>query len=192
MGYTTDFDGAWAVTPPLTEPHRDYLAAFSRTRRMRRDPLIAAAFPDPVRRAAGLPIGDDGGYFVGTAPDNAMDPHDPFGQDHDASILDYNQPPSGQPGLWCQWVPTHHVPSGHIEWDGGEKFYDYTDWIAYLIGHFLEPWGYTLNGEVRWFGEDREDFGVIRIVGNVVTSGTGTIIYPTLGRGEVGTITRTP
>ena len=27
------------------------------------------------------------------------------------------------PGIWCQWVPTDDGKG--IEWDGGEKFYNY-------------------------------------------------------------------
>jgi len=24
------------------------------------------------------------------------------------------------------------------------------EWLEYLISHFIEPWGYTLNGSVTW------------------------------------------
>ena len=51
-----------------------------------------------------------------------------------------------QPGLWCGWRPNEDGTV--IEHDGGEKFYDYTEWIQYLVHHFLEPWGYKLNGDV--------------------------------------------
>lgn len=199
MGYTTDFSGAFTVTPQLTPEHRAYLAAFAGTRRMKRDATKAAALPDPVREAVGLPIGKEGAYFVGG--------EDYRGQSRDDSVLDYNEPPGiasyesgggfsmssynayaqarrsaieagAQPGLWCQWVPTD---DGHaIEWDQGEKFYEYIEWIKYLIHHFLKPWGYTLNGEVSWYGEEREDTGLIRIVDNEVRTGRGTLSYPNL------------
>lgn len=138
--------------------HIAYLQAFSNTRRMKRDPAIADKFPDPVRHKVGLPIGKEGGYFVagrGVA-----------GQDRDQSILDYNNPPKGQPGLWCHWKPTEDGTA--ILWDQGEKFYDYVKWIDYLIAHFLGPWGYVLNGVVKWVGEDRSDRGKIVIKENDV------------------------
>jgi hypothetical protein len=75
-------------------------------------------------------------------------------------------PPSTQPGLWCQWVAGDGGNS--IEWDGGEKFYDYIDWIKYLINNFLKTWGYTINGTVKWRGEDFSDIGKIVIVDNQV------------------------
>jgi len=87
-----------------------------------------------------------------------------MGQDKDDSIADYNQPPMGQPGLWCQWRPTEDGEG--IEWDGGEKFYYYRGWLKYLIQNYLEPWGYTLNGEVTWEGEEPSDMGKIVVEDN--------------------------
>ena len=88
---------------------------------MKRKAEVAITMPDPIRQAAGLPIGDEAAYFVGGKGD--------FGQDHDNSIVDYNEPPTGQPGLWCQWI----IEDNEIIWDGGEKFYNYIEWIEYLI-----------------------------------------------------------
>jgi hypothetical protein len=140
--------------------HAAYLTAFSNTRRMKRDAKEAEKFPDPVRLAVGLPIGKEGGYFVGGSGFK--------GQNDDASVLDHNRPPSGQPGLWCQWIPDRYGRA--IVWDRGEKFYDYVEWLQYLIKHFLKPWGYVLNGEVQWRGEDRDDRGVIAVSANDVKS----------------------
>jgi hypothetical protein len=159
MGYHTDFRGIFQVTPRLKKEHAEYLSKFCETRRMKRDPSIAETLPDPLRERVGLPIGDDGGYFVGGTG--------VCGQDRDVSIVDwrdYNTPPGGQPGLWCQWTPTEGLDA--IEWDGGEKFYEYFEWIKYLIEHFIKPWGYVLNGEVEWRGEDWCDTGVISIKEN--------------------------
>lgn len=66
---------------------------------------------------------------------------------------------------------------GTVEWDGGEKFYDYVDWLWYIIEHFLKPWGYTVNGEVRWCGEDDEDRGTIVVVDNEVSTRLAQIIW---------------
>ncbi len=54
------------------------------------------------------------------------------------------------PAVYCQWIPTED--GGGLEWDGVEKFYYYTEWLEYLISHFLTPWGYVLNGTVRFMG----------------------------------------
>jgi hypothetical protein len=142
----------------LKSEHSAYLTVFSSTRRMRRDAKEVEKFPDPVRLAAGLPVGEEGGYFVGGGGFR--------GQDDDSSVLECNNPPAGQPGLWCHWAPDKYGRA--IVWDRGEKFYYYVEWLEYLIKHFLGPWGYVLNGEVRWRGEDREDRGAIVVAANDV------------------------
>lgn len=108
MGYTTTFEGTFTVDPPLNETEVDYLARFAETRRMHRG---------------------KGPYYV--------DGGGVCGQDREPDIIDYNQPPPGQPGLWCQWVPTDDGTG--IEWDGGEKFYSADLWLIYLINVFLKP-----------------------------------------------------
>lgn len=149
MGYTTDFYGEFRISPTLKPEHNLYLMQFSRTRRMRRDAKIAENMPDPVRISAGLPIGDNGAYFVGGRGF--------CGQDRDESVV--MDKPCGQPGYWCQWIPNEE--GNGLEWDGSEKFYEYVEWLNYLIEHFLKPWGYTLDGEVSWNGEGNDDTGVI-------------------------------
>jgi hypothetical protein len=151
MGYTTDFDGTFTCTPALNESQIAYLKQFAETRRMARDPAIASTLPDPLREAVGLPIGEEGEFFVGGGGSH--------GQGKDASILNYNSPAKSQPGLWCQWVPTED--GNWIEWDGGEKFYNYVEWIKYLNEKFLKPWGIVLDGKVSWSGEESSDVGVI-------------------------------
>lgn len=167
MGYTTDFDGEFSLDKPLDPEQITYLKKLSGTRRMKRDPAIAVTLPDPVRKAVGLPIGDDAGYFVGGL--------DFMGQESDPSVLNYNRPPIGQPGLWLQWEPSEDGTS--IVWNGSEKFYDYTDWLKYLIDNFLAPWGYTLNGEVEWQGEEPDDKGILGVKNNKVYVKKGTVTY---------------
>ncbi|MFB7910802.1 hypothetical protein ACFC1T_30640 [Kitasatospora sp. NPDC056076] len=77
MGYTTDFTGRVAVTPPLNPAEIAYLRKFAGTRRMDR---------------AGGPYYVDGSGYAG--------------QGRDADIRDFDKPPAGQPGLWCRWVTT--------------------------------------------------------------------------------------
>jgi hypothetical protein len=52
---------------------------------------------------------------------------------------DDDSPPNGQPELYCQWTPNKEGIT--IEWDTGEKFYGYIEWIEYLINQFLKKWG---------------------------------------------------
>ena len=79
------------------------------------------------------------------------------------------------PGIWCQWIPTNDKEG--IEWDGNEKFYEYIEWLKYLIKNFLSPKGYVLNGEVEWDGEERGDTGKIIVKDNIVETKKGKIIY---------------
>ncbi len=160
MGYTTNFSGSFSITPALKPEHIAYLQAFNTSRRMKRDEAKAEALPDAKRLAAGLPIGKEGGYYVGSAEDGQ------HGQDRDNSILDYNSPSSDQPGLWCQWTVSDD--GAELLWDEGEKFYDYTEWLEYLVENFLAPWGYVIAGEVEWEGEDSDDRGTIYAKDNCI------------------------
>jgi hypothetical protein len=176
MGYTTDFSGQFTLDKPLAANHLAYLQKFAETRRMKRDETITAGRPDPFREAVGLPVGIEGEFFVAAGGDAAQEGM--FGGYEEKSplgILDSNRPAKTQPGLWCQWVPTSDGTA--IEWDGGEKFYDYVEWLEYLIANFLKPWGYVLNGSVEWSGEDRGDVGVIEITNNEVNVKQGHIVY---------------
>jgi len=164
MGYTTNFDGVLKIEPQVSEEHAAYINKFAETRRMRRNASACMDFPDPIRQAVGLPIGLEGDYYVGA--------EGIAGQDRDASILDYNNPAESQPGLWCQWV----IDEGRTElgWDGGEKFYNYTDWLNYVIERFLDPWGYKLNGTIHWQGEQPDDIGTLTVTNNEVEEKTHT------------------
>lgn len=157
MGYHTDFRGGFEVTPPLQKVHENYINKFSETRRMKRDPDKLEDVPDPIRKAVNLGIGEDGEFFVGSKEHSGQDFSHP-------SVVDGNRPPSSQPGLWCQWI----VIGDTVQWDGGEKFYNYTEWLQYLIDNFFKPWGYTLNGQVDWRGEDWSDTGTIQVINNKI------------------------
>lgn len=149
MGYSTDFDGRFNLNKELDEDLYNYLIKFSETRRMARN----------------LPseYGTEGEFYV--------DGDGHAGQAREDNIIDYNKPPVTQPGLWCQWVPTDDRKG--IEWDGNEKFYEYTKWLKYIINNLLEPKGYILNGSVRWSGEDMYDIGTLEVKDNVVIEHSG-------------------
>jgi hypothetical protein len=153
MGYSTDFYGQFNVTPTLKAEDVEYLTKFSETRRM--------------ARKVDEKYGVEGEFYV--------DGKGYAGQGDDDTIIDHNRPPKTQPGLWCQWIPTEDGKA--IEWDGGEKFYDYVEWIEYLIKKILAPRGYVLNGEVEWQGEERGDIGKIVIKDNVVQVKEGRFTY---------------
>lgn len=159
MGYDTKFGGSFTLDRPLEEIHRKYLQAFADTRRMKRDTLKAILLPDPLRKAIGYPVGIEGEFFVGGLGD--------FGQEHDQSVIDHNTAPASQPGLWCQWEPDEHGTV--IQWNGVEKFYDYIEWLQYLIENFISRWGYKLNGKVFWNGEVDMDSGILSVKDNVLT-----------------------
>lgn len=181
MGYTTDFDGSVQITPPLNPHEIAYLLKFSASRRMARE---------------------RGPYFV--------DGSGFFGQDRDPDITDYNQPPPGQPELWCQWEPTEDGSA--IQWNGTEKFYSADEWMAYLIDTFLKPgaalqaelanpvdgrdypedfrhftFDHDVNGVINAQGEDAEDKWRLVVTSNAVAK------QPVTANGSAGdgiTITR--
>lgn len=191
MGYTTDFTGAAAITPTLKPEHRMYLQAFADIRHMPLDKAKAALIADPLREAVGLPVGNAGCYVIGyprwpfnkwdrelAAPKGALWQGGGWGNsEHLATVaVAFNGGfSSTTPGLWCQW--TVDDDGMHLSWDGGEKFYEYTEWLRWLIDNFFQPWGYTLNGEIYWSGEDSGDLGLIDVTDNKVTTHVGTITY---------------
>lgn len=79
-----------------------------------------------------------------------------------------------QPGLWCQWRLDDETT---LAWDGSEKFYNYIEWLQYLIAHFFEPWGIKVNGEVTWQGEDNADIGKIIVKDNEIEIYNGEVEY---------------
>lgn len=169
MGYDTYFNGRISIEPPLSRSQEEYLKAFSSTRRMKRDPELTAQRSDPLRELVGLPVGPEGGYFVGAGGH--------AGQEDSFDILDYNNAPTGQPGLWCKWTISVFKGKQFVEWNEREKFYDYTDWLHYLVKHFFEPWGITLNGLIEWQGEDSSDRGQIVVKDNQISIREGRWIW---------------
>jgi hypothetical protein len=144
MGYTTDFQGKFDFNKPLSDKMFNFLKLFNETRRMKRN----------VEEVFGV----EGEFYVFGGGS--------YGQDHEQNIVDYNQEPSTQPSLWLQWTPTEDRLS--LEWDSGEKFYSYTEWLVYLIHKVLAPNGYVLNGTVQWQGEENGDVGEIFVEDNRV------------------------
>lgn len=152
MGYTTDFTGRFNLNKKLKQKDYQFLVDLAGSRRMARN--------------VGPEYGVEGEFYVGGAKDGDYQTPD---------VIDFNRPPKTQPSLWLQWVPTEDRKG--LEWDGGEKFYSYVEWIKYLIDKVLEPRGYIVNGEVEWQGEDRNDMGKIIVKDNLVHVRQGVIVY---------------
>lgn len=186
MGYTTDFEGVLKFDKPLTQKQVKYINTLNSTRRMKRDvnklmELYGGKHGNPSAKDKKNPTevyGHDGEYF---AKDDGQ-----MGQGDDGSVIDHNCPPGqrgfsqgavekGQPGLWCQWEVNED--GTELSWDGGEKFYNYTEWLKYLIKNFFNPWKKKLNGELLWYGEDRSDIGKIKVSGNDVLVFEGDITF---------------
>lgn len=72
------------------------------------------------------------------------------------------------PGYYCQWIPTDD--GTQLIWDNGEKFYNYVEWLRYIIDKILKPKKYVLNGRMNWAGEDIEDNGIIEVRDNHITT----------------------
>lgn len=156
MGYTTEFEGTLQFNKEITEELKNFINKFSASRRMKRDvDKIKESFPDWKKHCYNGNLGTEGEYFVDI---------ECFVR-QDESILDFNRPPKTQPGLWCQWIINDN---GDLEWDGGEKFYHYEEWLNYLIDNFFEPEGYVLNGIISFQGEDSSDYGDIVVHNNNV------------------------
>lgn len=159
MGYTTDFNGVLTFNKEVMPELKDYINRFSNTRRMPRDnDKIKEIYPNWKKLCFFGNLGNKGEYFAPNSKD--------YGQEDDASILDYNGfKMSVHPGLWCNWIIND---DGNLEWNGAEKFYNYVEWLEYLIDNFFEPLDYELNGDITWQGEDSDDIGVIHVVNNIV------------------------
>jgi hypothetical protein len=154
MGYTTEFEGSFKITPTLKQEDIIYLNKFSQSRRR-------------GRKGLGEEFGVEGEFFV--------DGSEEFGQGKDSNIIDYSVPPKTQPGLWCNWEPNEN--GTELKWNGAEKFYNYIEWLNYLIDKILKPRGYTLDGEVTWQGEEDSDKGKMIVKKNKVSTKSGHTVY---------------
>jgi hypothetical protein len=163
MGYTTEFGGCVKLDKPLSPELKEYFEKFFGIRHMKRDPnkLHKEDIKKSLHNLIGFPVGAEGEFYCDPDADNC-------GQDHTPDVVDYNNPPTNVPGLWCGW--TFDEDGESLEWDGGEKFYDYVEWMQYIINVFLVPAGYICNGKIKWRGEDFNDMGVIEVKDNVVTT----------------------
>lgn len=151
MGYTTEFRGAFEFGDKKPDKEMtDFINKFSSSRRMARNCTTIVNYDKEWEKNCFFgKLGTEGEWYVG---------------DCQESIKDYNMPPRNQPGLWCDWV----IEDGKLVWNDSEKFYNYVEWLEYMIKNFFQPKGYVLNGEMKFQGEDFYDRGKIVIVNNKV------------------------
>lgn len=155
MGYSTDFFGHFNLSKKLTKDQSDYLHLFSRSRHFEID--VSMVKQSDLMKRLDISIGKEGCFYIGQTIYNIN-----YGLPY---TINYNKPPADCPGLWCDWIPTED--NCGIQWGGGEKFYNYTEWLNFIITHFLKKWDIEISGNVRFQGEDISDFGFLRIKNGV-------------------------
>ena len=161
MGYTTEFKGKFKLKfkdETKRKKVTELVNGLANTRRMQRDMRKLENFTEKEIKD----FGDEGEFYF---PTENSKYYNFAGQNRkDPSILNYNKPPKNQPGLWLQWVITGNI----LEWNGGEKFYYYTEWLNYLIKKIFEPNNVEISGTITYQGEEYEDVGKIEIVNGKV------------------------
>jgi hypothetical protein len=154
-------DGQFEIDKPLLSRHKNYLSKFLHLKRYKRNIKILKQRKDPVREEANLPLGEDGEFYVaGNVVDDSV---------WDKSILDYGNHPITQPSSWCLWS----VRNNKLAWNEcSDDFGTHADWLKYLVKNFFDPWGYMLNGQVKWRNEDKflekSSAGKIKIINNQI------------------------
>lgn len=181
MGYSTDFYGKFEIKPKLTINQAKFFNLWARYRRMKHN---VYAFDEknpedkPFRRLYkatgldkkfGLGFGTDGAlyFYMGKTPGG----YDDLNGSGDKTVLDGNQPPNGQPGLWCDLEVTED--GSFLQWNGSEKSYHMKEWLEYVIETFFKTWERTVTGNLNWQGEDDKDMGRIAIKDNKVFKSIG-------------------
>jgi len=177
------FNGKYGLPVPLEQ--RLTPTQLKHAKALKKDGILLDISTIPDNRTAAQIYGEQGQFFA-----------HPKGEDR-IGVIDYNRPPGQisttdffkdwhtneklkkegncQPGLWCSWIIS--PDRNYLEWNGAEKFYDYVEWLQYLITNFFQPWGIKLNGQIKWSGEDHTDVGIITVKNNIVTTKKGKIVY---------------
>jgi len=152
MGYDTKFTGNFILNEYLDLETKALIDGLSSTRRLAID---TSKLPTKDSNLYGV---EGEFYFI----------YNLFNSDREILLHDLNTPPSTQPGLWCQWIYDEETKSIMFDVDS-EKFYNYVEWITYLIKSVFAPKKYILNGKVEYFGGDIHDRGYIEIINNIVS-----------------------
>ena len=172
MGYTTRFNGEFNLEFNDETKREDVITlvnGLAGTRRMSRDMTKIKDILPKEPEAYGI----EGEFFFPSKELGGF-----MGQNHDESVINSNRTPSTQPSLWLQWIiEDNEVGSYVLKWDEGEKFYEYVEWLEYLIESIFIPADVSVDGEVDWFGEDTDDNGTIFVKNNIVSTRTKSLQY---------------
>lgn len=71
------------------------------------------------------------------------------------------------PGSYLQWEPDQD--GLYYGWNGAEKFYEYVEWLRWVIESYMKPHGLVLNGQMSYQGEEDDDKGEIIVMDNLVS-----------------------
>jgi hypothetical protein len=156
MGYTTDFCGEITVTPGLPKNYIERLNDISNKRNNNYGDGVQGSFDDVYHGKTG------GGC---DRPDR-----------------------TSVPGVWNQWELENperpYLRRGarpaytYIRWNEGEKFYQYAEWLQYLIALIkLDHPKSTFDGTIQWAGEESDDIGQLSVVNGQVMLAYGTVVY---------------
>jgi len=157
MGYTTFFKGKIVIDNCVDKNTKAFLDGLCSTRRMKRNPEILAKRLGISYEECLQKYGEDAKHYFEDSGN--------LGQNNTEDVMNYNFPPSNQPGLWCNWCLGEDERS--IVWSSGEKFYSYVEWMKYIVDELVDR-GYNLTGDINWTGEDECDTGTIIVRNNKV------------------------
>jgi hypothetical protein len=95
-------------------------------------------------------------------------------------LLELNEEPekitdAGKLTGYMQWVPSESLDA--IVWDQQEKFYDYEQWMEWVL-RWLDERGVKASGQLDWRGESAGDIGRIVVAESVMTVEKGTATKP--------------
>ena len=154
MSYNTRFNGCLKFNKPVVSELKEYINKFSEIRHIKlKTDEIKLCFPNWKQDSFNGNLGEEGMFFINSST---------WGT---AAMEDYNVPPRNCPSLYCQWIINDY---NELEWDGGEGFYEYVDWLKFLIKYFFNPNGYILNGTIYYSGDDTTDNGRVVVTDNNV------------------------
>ena len=182
MGYDTEFEGSFKLSRRVTPDEFDYMRRFNFTRHEAFDvDKLIAEFGDS-RGLKGLGYGERGEYYVSAidghcARENACIVRG--GYMYRPRHYQYGDEKEISPN--CHWKLTDD--GMRLVWDGGEKTYDYIEWLDVTIGIF-EHWGITLSGSVNWHGDDDDDDGNITVLENRIVKTDGYLAQTDWGKSE--------
>lgn len=75
---------------------------------------------------------------------------------------------AGSPSGYLQWRISSDGCG--VEWDQEEKFYDYINWLSWIVMMWFSPRGIALSGTVWYRGESADNIGRITVSHHGITT----------------------